>query len=147
LASFGPFSALYFMLYEKFKQWSTNYHRQFQPSLSTTTKANDALPFPWIVMSSAGAGAIASFLTSPLDMAKLRLQVQRGTLRTQSPSATTTTMYRGIGDALQFAFQQGGIKGLFRGAGARVIHFVPATTVTMTCYETCRTFFQQALQG
>lgn len=146
LASFGPFSALYFMLYEQFKQWSTEFHSQsFQESSTTaTTKINHTLPFPWIVMSSAGAGAIASFLTSPLDMAKLRLQVQRGTRHLSAEASTTT--YLGIADALQSAYHRGGIKGLFRGAGARVLHFVPATTVTMTCYETCRNFFQNALQ-
>jgi Mitochondrial carrier protein len=167
LASFGSFSALYFMLYEKFKLWSGNYYhrtmlfqqQQQQPSspASTSTSTSDPqpLPFPWIVLSSAGAGAIASFVTSPLDMAKLRLQVQRASRSSpssssssSSPSTTTTstvTTYRGIGDALRFAHRQGGMKGLFRGAGARVLHFVPATTVTMTCYETCRTFFHQAL--
>jgi hypothetical protein len=158
LASFGPFSALYFMLYEKFKFWSTEeYHRQQssliqQHHLSALPSINDTLPFPWIVLSSASAGAISSFLTSPLDMAKLRLQVQRGTQHQSSSASssaavtTTTTTYRGIGDALQSAYQKGGMKGLFRGAGARVLHFVPATTVTMTCYETCRTFFQDVLQ-
>lgn len=152
LASFGPFSALYFMLYEKFKLWSGNYHMQVQQSSSSSSTISATVPFPWIVLSSASAGAIASFLTSPLDMAKLRLQVQRGSQKSSShtkASAPTVaaTSFRGIGDALRFAYQQGGMRGLFRGAGARVLHFVPATTVTMTCYETCRAFFQQALQG
>jgi Mitochondrial carrier protein/Mitochondrial 18 KDa protein (MTP18) len=135
LASFGPFSALYFMFYEKFKMWSKHY-------TETTSSSSTALPFPWIVLSSAGAGALASFLTSPLDMAKLRLQVQRGA-RISSSGHSPQTNHRGMVDALQFAYQSGGVRGLFRGAGARVLHFVPATTITMTTYETCRNFFQK----
>jgi hypothetical protein len=132
LASFGPFSALYFMFYEKFKLWSKQYDGQESMSL----------PFQWTVISSAGAGALASFLTSPLDMAKLRLQVQRGSQK----SASSTTSYRGISDALSSAFQSGGVQGIFRGAGARMLHFVPATTISMTTYETCRSFFQEVLK-
>jgi hypothetical protein len=132
LASFGPFSALYFMFYEKFKLWSKQYDGQESMSL----------PFQWTVISSAGAGALASFLTSPLDMAKLRLQVQRGSQN----SASSTTSYRGISDALSSAFQSGGVQGIFRGAGARMLHFVPATTISMTTYETCRSFFQEVLK-
>ena len=48
-------------------------------------------------------------------------------------------------DCLQHAYQQNGVNGLFRGAGARVLHFVPATTITMTCYETCRSFISKAM--
>ena len=35
------------------------------------------LPFPYLLCSSATAGAASSFITNPLDMVKLRLQVQR----------------------------------------------------------------------
>ncbi|KAL3910673.1 MAG: hypothetical protein SGILL_007600, partial [Bacillariaceae sp.] len=138
LASFGPFSALYFVFYEKFKLWSKQYVEQ-----SASNAASTALPFPWIVISSAGAGALASFLTSPLDMAKLRLQVQRGA---QDSSSSQTTNYRGVSDALKYAYQSGGVHGLFRGAGARMLHFVPATTISMTTYETCRKFAQEILE-
>lgn len=128
LMSFGPFSALYFVFYERFKSWSKE------------LTGSATLALPWLVLSSASAGGLASFLTSPLDMAKLRLQVDRG--RNQASTVSTVTRYRGIIDCLQQAYAYGGIRnGLFRGAGARVLHFVPATTVTMTCYESMRQFF------
>ena len=152
LASFGPFSALYFVFYEKFKVWSRNFLEDNQNQSTTSPMTTTALPFHWIIMSSASAGAVASFLTSPLDMAKLRLQIQRGAKASAAASSSsggttaTVTSYRGVIDALQYAYTTGGIRGLFRGAGARVLHFVPATTVTMTSYETCRNFFQKALE-
>lgn len=161
LMSFGPFSALYFVFYERFKSWSKE------------LTGSATLALPWLVLSSASAGGLASFLTSPLDMAKLRLQVDRG--RNQASTVSTVTRYRGIIDCLQQAYAYGGIRnGLFRGAGARVLHFVPATSkwlvcdhgeligalvrirmshswvsvaisvapaVTMTCYESMRQFF------
>ena len=114
LVSFGPFSALYFVFYEYLKKSAEDF-------------VGSATPAPTsLVLSSASAGALASFLTSPLDMAKLRLQVERG--RNQSTPSTATT-YQGIFDCLERAYIRGGIRnGLFRGAGARVLHFVPATS-------------------
>lgn len=65
LLSFGPFSALYFMFYEKAKALA-------QTRLDTTE-----LPAHYTLVSAAVAGATASFLTNPLDLIKLRLQVRR----------------------------------------------------------------------
>eukprot|EP00980_Cylindrotheca_fusiformis_P006763 scaffold1413_cov117-Cylindrotheca_fusiformis.AAC.3 len=111
----------------------------YSSSASNPIEVVAELPLPWIILSSACAGALASFLTSPLDMAKLRLQIQRGGGSNSSMSMV---------ECLQQAYRQDGIvKGLFRGAGARVLHFVPATTVTMTCYETCRSFIYDALHS
>ena len=139
LGSFGPFSALYFVVYEKLKQAS---HQRLE--IPTAGE----LPFAATVLSSATAGAVASWVTSPLDMAKLRLQVQRGAT-TKNTTTTTTTAYRGVWDCLvhSYRYQGAGVKGLFRGAGARVLHFAPATTVTMTCYETSRSFFQKSMDA
>lgn len=156
LASFGPFSALYFMFYEQCKTWSKEYvHRQ---NRNINVRNNDSiaeikdgdLPLVHLVVCSAGSGAFASWLTSPLDMAKLRLQVQRGQAAAAASNVVDSTsnqtlQYRGMLDCLRCAYLEGGIHGLFRGAGARVIHFAPATTITMTCYEKCRAFYADAL--
>ena len=128
LASFGPFSALYFVFYERCK-------------VVAQSMDDGDLPLHYLIACSAGAGALASWLTSPLDMAKLRLQVQRG--QTAAAANTIqTTQYRGMFDCLQAAYKKGE---LFRGAGARVLHFAPATTVTMTAYEKCKNFYADAL--
>ena len=60
LWSFGAFSGLYWAFYE-----------QLRPS-DTSVSFADALPC------ALGAGAAASWLTAPLDLAKLRVQVHRG---------------------------------------------------------------------
>lgn len=142
----------YFVFYEKFKVWSQEFLQQ-----STSSETSDAnrsstaeLPLSFTILSSASAGAMASFLTSPLDMAKLRLQVQRKAESISSSKESTTTFksnptYRSMSDALVHSYRSGGVSGLFRGAGARVIHFVPLTTIIMTSYETCRNFINQTL--
>ena len=154
LASFGPFSALYFMFYEQCKSISRNYIDRRNQDGRTQINNNQKhvkdgeLPLHHLVACSAGAGALASWLTSPLDMAKLRLQVQRGQAATTSNGRNGTKQpqqYRGMLDCLSSAYKEAGIPGLFRGAGARVIHFAPATTITMTCYEKCRSFYADAL--
>lgn len=157
LASFGPFSALYFMFYEQCKYQSREHISRERMQHVDTTISNDLetpvkdgdLPLLHLIACSAGAGALASWLTSPLDMAKLRLQVQRGQAAASAGSSTAitnpTTQYHGMIDCLRSVFAEGGVRGLFRGAGARVIHFAPATTITMTCYEKCRAFFADTL--
>lgn len=140
LASFGSFSALYFVSYEKMKYWTRQYL-----AVSPEEESYVDVPFPMVVFSSASAGALASWVTSPLDMAKLRLQVQRGNLAENPGQATP--MYRGVVDCLQLTYREGGMKGLFRGAGARVLHFTPAITITMTFYETCRTFLAKSMNA
>jgi hypothetical protein len=150
LASFGPFSALYFMFYEQFKQYTRQY-------LANTNDLNDSLqgrqplynidiPFHYTVMTSCSAGALASWLTSPLDMAKLRLQIQRGKMSNTTTTTTTTRTFQGVIDCLSHAYKQGGVHGLFRGAGARVLHFAPATTITMSSYEMFRSYFDTRIQ-
>ena len=90
LWSFGAFSGLYWAFYE-----------QLRPS-DTSVSFADALPC------ALGAGAAASWLTAPLDLAKLRVQVHRG--------ADGPSFLRALVDAFK-----AGPRGLFRGAGARVL--------------------------
>jgi hypothetical protein len=147
LASFGPFSAIYFMFYEQFKAFA---RERRQIKLTHNRMEDGDLPFLHLVSCSAGAGALASWLTSPLDMAKLRLQVQRGRLAAISTTGKTmqspSVQYTGMIHCLRSVYNnEGGIRGLFRGAGARVIHVVPATAVTMTCYEKCRAIYADLL--
>jgi len=157
LASFGPFSALYFVFYENMKGWSRRLQLHLEDERNTdkggasswtakdiATGPSNPLPFVYTVASSAGAGAAASWLTSPLDMAKLRIQIQRGGISTTSGGGV---VYRGMVDCLVQIYGAEGIRGLFRGAVARVVHFAPSTAIMMTSYETCRSFYAKALCG
>ena len=148
LASFGPFSAFYFMLFEQFKQEARKRNlRTNNDKLQTKsnedecfhTEKNNNIPFNQLLLCSSCAGAISSWITSPFDMVKLRLQIQIGNL--PSNNNIHKNVYRGMIHCLRKSYTEGGFNGLFRGAGARVLHFTPATAITMTSYETCRNFY------
>jgi len=64
LLSFGPFSAFYFLLYEELKNGYANASNTTVKNLSVTS----------ILGCSVLASATAAFITSPLDLAKLKLQ-------------------------------------------------------------------------
>ena len=152
LASFGPFSALYFVFYEALK---SNTLSILYPStnLSTPPQPTD-LPLLWQIITASSAGAIASLVTNPLDLVKLRLQVQRQQLslsnETNIVSNVTASgnnyqysnMYHGIKEIIH---KEGGIRGLFRGAGARVAFHAPSTAISMTLFEQCRALVERYL--
>jgi len=108
LYSFGAFSGLYWAFYE-----------QLRPSGTVSFAA--ALPC------ALGAGALASWLTAPLDLAKLRVQVHRG--------AGGPSFLRALVDA-----SKAGPRGLFRGAGARVLFSAPSMGASMACFEQAKSF-------
>lgn len=74
--------------------------------------------------SSSLAGGLASFVTSPLDLAKLRLQVDRSKQRHAAMSAFQSSeyiTYKSFYDVIKKTFvHEGGLRGLYRGAFARV---------------------------
>lgn len=95
-------------------------------------------------LSAALAGGIASYVTNPLDLAKLRLQVQRFTkatpastgnvqvatrLSTESEVASTTY------GMLKHLIKTDGFLSLFRGGFTRAFFHAPNTAITMTVYE------------
>ena len=147
LLSFGSYSGLFFLFYEQM-QAQVKDKLLNQPHNASSSGSKKEIPFHWTLACSCGAGAIASWLTSPLDMAKLRLQVQRGRhASTRAARRAQTVQYHGIWNCLvQSYMHQGGIKGLFRGAGARVLHFAPAITITITSYEVFRSFLKKQQQ-
>jgi hypothetical protein len=121
LASFGPFSAFYFSFYESLKA-------------SFATSADPVQ----IMLCAATAGAAASFVTNPLDIAKLRLQIQRG-------AAGTAYGYASYPHALASIARQEGVRGLFRGALTRMLFHAPTTAIAMTSFETCKQMVQRVL--
>ena len=90
---------------------------------------------------SASAGAVASFCTNPLDLIKLRLQIQRGKIRTLS----SQQHYTGVLDGLQKTIRTEGSRALFKGAGARMAFHAPSTAITIALYERCKSMAKEVL--
>eukprot|EP00922_Rhytidocystis_sp_ex-Travisia-forbesii_P061108 GHVS01090613.1.p1 GENE.GHVS01090613.1~~GHVS01090613.1.p1 ORF type:complete len:361 (+),score=44.68 GHVS01090613.1:347-1429(+) len=137
LCSFGPMSALYFMFYEQFKQIAIR-RQQDGSAVASTTSGGDRIPFVQSLVCGSLAGALASWLTSPLDVVKLRLQVQRG-----SPKSTLRTnfVYTGFFQGLYRMFADEGLSGAFRGSLVRSCYHTPATAITIAIMERTRYFY------
>ena len=80
--SFGPFSALYFYFYESLKGKMVandvdTYLKKINQTEGKEASHKSDIGFFQSMFCSMVAGGLASIITNPLDMAKLRLQVQR----------------------------------------------------------------------
>jgi solute carrier family 25 (mitochondrial iron transporter), member 28/37 len=132
LAVFGPYSMLYFVSYERFKDmWA----RGLGVNMAD-------LPLQAVAASAACSGALAGAATCPLDIVKTRLQTQgdvaaRTQVRSTVAGAATgsAVVYRGAWHAIQTIAQQEGWRGFLRGVTARVVWLMPATAITMSTFE------------
>eukprot|EP00164_Ancoracysta_twista_P007089 GFYU01010009.1.p1 GENE.GFYU01010009.1~~GFYU01010009.1.p1 ORF type:complete len:301 (-),score=46.70 GFYU01010009.1:119-1021(-) len=117
VGTFGPNSMIYFACYEKLKATSIR-HVGCHP---------DDLPSSYHFACGAGAGAISSALTTPLDVVKTRLQVQGSTKQ--------DFHYKSAPDAFRQIVAKEGWATLTRGMAARVLYYAPGTAVMMAMYE------------
>lgn len=109
--SFGPFSGLYFMFYEYFKK--------------TWTKPNEDISFLKSLTLAGAAGALAGTLTNPLDIAKLRMQVQRAERAAGvSASAEGRFGYKNIFHGIYRIVSQEGALSLFKGKPSHLLFFI-----------------------
>ncbi len=136
LLSFGPFSALYFVFYEQFKSAARNF--------LNAESEDTPLPFWASLTVGAAAGSCAAVVTNPLDLAKLRLQVQRASAHSVRADKTAFG-YDGVADALQAIVRSEGAAALMRGAGARVAFSAPMTAVSFALFESCKAQFADLL--
>jgi hypothetical protein len=147
LASFGPLSALYFALYESMKGAVLARRGGVQGGSGAgggAAAGTTTLPLGWQITTACAAGGLASALTNPLDLVKLRLQVQRGAASVGG-SADGSQPYRSLAHGLRRVVAEEGWRALFRGAGARVAFHAPATAVSMTAFETCKAAYLRLL--
>ena len=128
IASFGPFSAIYLMLYEQFKFVCVK-------QLYDDDIGVHELPAWTLATCACASGAISAVVTNPLDMVKLRMQVQRGGIYEFG--------YRNIVDGLTKLAKYENFGSMFHGAGARVAFWVPNLAVNLTLYETCTRFYKK----
>jgi len=135
ILSFGPQSAFMFTFYEQMKRFSRSV---------LDVHADAEMPFAAHLFNSVVAGCGAALVTNPLDMVKLRLQVQR-----VSPGAFETPWggrpYSGMIDGLVQIVRQEGFRALFKGAGARMAFSGPMTSISLATFESLRGFWTRAL--
>ena len=111
-----PFGAIYFPVYALCK----DYLVQQNPSSSGSASASN------ILLAGTLAGIPASFLTTPADMIKTRLQV------VPRPGEA---MYSGIGDCFKKVYKSEGPTAFFKGSLFRVCRIAPQFGISLLCYE------------
>ena len=107
-----PFSLLYFPLYANVERY-----------LSSKTDQR----FTAVLVSAMGAGAVAAFLSTPMDVIKTRVQAQRST-------DMSAPVLRWVPTALRTVREEGPAA-LFRGALPRVFVIAPLFGVALSVYE------------
>ncbi|EFJ37294.1 hypothetical protein SELMODRAFT_437889 [Selaginella moellendorffii] len=112
-----PFAGLQIVLYEAFRK-------------TALKVANGDLSCSQDFLLGGAAGGFSAFLTTPFDVVKTRMQVQ-----------STSARYTGWLDAITKIKEQEGIRGLFKGAGPRVMWWCPASALTFMAVEKLRREF------
>ncbi|CAJ1036950.1 conserved hypothetical protein [Leishmania braziliensis MHOM/BR/75/M2904] len=146
LASFGPFSAVYFVFYEYLVKrltelYTVTVRAPMQGGRSSRNEAEPFSPATFAVALSAGAGGnvVASLLTNPLELVKTRMQVQRAVLYRRGVGAPTSGLfvyrYRSLLEGLVAITKEEGIRALWRGVGSRIAYTAPNAALTMSFFE------------
>lgn len=113
LMTFGPFSAIYFLVYEKTKKMLLSF--------------GNSLSFKDYLLAASISSAIASSITTPFDVVKTRFQVQR---RTQG--IDPEQVYKNVFDGFQKIIKHEGYAALWKGLSARVAYNAPNSAIIMT---------------
>lgn len=109
-----PFQTVHFVTYELGQEY-LNSERRYNPKTH--------------VVSGAAAGAIAAAITTPLDVCKTLLNTQEQGVTHGRRSIN------GMLHAFRTIYDLGGIRGYFKGIGARVVFQMPATALSWSVYE------------
>ncbi|ORE08262.1 mitochondrial carrier [Rhizopus microsporus var. microsporus] len=110
-----PFQSIQFATYEFFRKILKSEGQHYDPKTH--------------IIAGALAGAVASSLTTPMDVVKTLLQT-RGT--SHDPRIRNVTGFR---EATGIIMERYGLKGFFRGFKPRVLTHMPSTAISWSVYE------------
>jgi solute carrier family 25 iron transporter 28/37 len=110
-----PFQSIQFATYEFFRKVLNSDGHQYDPKTH--------------VIAGGLAGAVASSVTTPMDVIKTLLQT-RGS--NQDPRIRNA---KGFKEATTIIFERYGVKGFFRGFKPRVLTHMPSAAISWSVYE------------
>jgi len=124
LMVFVPFSACYFISYEKLKTMMARRHLEAGGEEGSRLEPVE-LSFMEYMSASAVSAVIGSAIANPMDVVKTRWQVNRQIpSKVESPLQLARHMYR-----------HEGISSFTKGIGARAMYTVPYVAISMAIYE------------
>ncbi|AOA63801.1 Mitochondrial amino acid transporter [Komagataella phaffii CBS 7435] len=98
-------------------------------SIGVKQSANGEITMPWEILAGCSAGAAQVVFTNPLEITKIRLQVQGEALK-QSLAEGTNVVEKTAVDIVR----ELGIRGLYKGASACLLRDVPFSAIYFPCY-------------
>lgn len=128
--SFGPLLGVNLMLYERLKKWF---------GYGTSGKGVE-IPFTVSFAVAMISGTVASLLTNPLDLVKVRMQVQRAemSLRNDGQLEKGRFGYRNVFHGISQAVQTEGMLSLWKGCGSRILHMAMQAAINLSLLEKLR---------
>lgn len=137
LVAFGPQTAINLALFEAVEQKAKDayWRRLVARGSGHELKPRDVKLPPLVLFCCACvSGLTACLVTTPLDLAKLRMQVVRAG-RNADASVRQPFNYKHIWDALRQITTQEGPSALFKGAGLRCLLWVPQTAIFLSSFK------------
>lgn len=116
-----PFHCTHLAIYE-FTQEKINPRRIYNPTAH--------------LISGGLAGALASAITTPLDVCKTLLNTQEANVLKSSKKAHI----KGFVNAISIIYKCCGVRGYFNGLGARMMFSAPSTAISWTVYESFKSY-------
>ncbi|KAJ7786152.1 carnitine/acyl carnitine carrier [Mycena metata] len=94
---------------------------------STPNRKSDALSIPELAAAGFMSAIPTTLVTAPVERAKVLLQVQG--------QGGSEQKYKGVLDVMKHLYREGGIRSIFRGAGATVLRDGPGSAAYFAAYE------------
>lgn len=132
--AFGPFIGTNLMMYEKAKQL-------FGFKQDVTMLQNFVVAF--------FTGTIASMVTNPMDIAKVRMQVQRAEMSARGDNSLEKGRfaYRNVFHGMYRLARDEGVLALWKGCGARVIYMSAQAAINLSLLDKIRSKILVHQQG
>jgi hypothetical protein len=92
----------------------------------------DELPMDMVLLAGAGTGLVVSFVLTPIELVKCRLQVDESH---SQPSGGSSPRYRGPIDCLMKSVEREGLGVVYRGHLATMLREIPGTACWFGAYE------------
>ena len=109
-----PFSVAHYSVYESAKKL-----------LRQSDTPSDFRSLVGHFLSGGIAGAVAAFISNPMDVVKTTLSTQ----------GTLGLSHKGFSDTARYIYQTAGMSGFFNGASARMLYIAPSAAISWATYE------------
>ena len=91
----------------------------------------DNLPMPYVLLAGAGTGFVVSFVLTPIELVKCRLQISHDASNLGRPKVP----YTGAIDCVRRSVREEGLRVMYRGHTGTILREVPGTACWFGAYE------------